>query len=60
MKRLKRISALLFTGFLVFAPPGTLIFGLIFILGLIGNVWLIVGSVLILVLLGSAWLVARR
>ncbi len=60
MKRFKRLTALLFTCFLAFAPPGTLILGLIFILGLVGNVWLIVGIILILILLGSAWFVARR
>lgn len=60
MKRIKRLTVLLFTCFIAFAPPGTLILGLIFILGLVGNIWLIVGSILILVLLGSVWFVARR
>ncbi len=36
MKRLKRIAALLIVGFLTFAPPGTMIFGVAFLLGLGG------------------------
>lgn len=36
MKRFKRIAALGIVGFLTFAPPGTMIFGLTFVLGLGG------------------------
>jgi len=36
MKRFKRIAALLIVGFLTFAPPGTMIFGVAFLLGLGG------------------------
>lgn len=59
MKQLKRIAVFLLVGFLTFAPPGTLIFGAILILGLIGNVWLSVGGFLSLVAL-AAFLLIRR
>ncbi|MDQ3684132.1 MAG: hypothetical protein M3430_00830 [Acidobacteriota bacterium] len=36
MKRFKRIAALLIVGFLTFAPPGTMIFGVTLVLGLGG------------------------
>ena len=36
MKRFKRIAALAMVGFLTFAPPGTMIFGVTFVLGLGG------------------------
>lgn len=60
MKNFKRIAALLFAGFLAFAPPGTIILSVIFIAGLIGNIWLTVGIMLTLILLGGAWFIARR
>ena len=39
MKSPKRIAALLLAGFLAFAPPGTLIFLLALVLGLVGRRW---------------------
>jgi membrane protein implicated in regulation of membrane protease activity len=60
MKHLKRIAVFLLVGFLTFAPPGTLIFGAILILGLIGNVWLSVGGFFSLVALAAILLIRRR
>jgi membrane protein implicated in regulation of membrane protease activity len=59
MKHLKRIAVFLLVGFLTFAPPGTLIFGAILILGLIGNVWLSVGVFFSLVALAAILLIRR-
>ena len=56
MRRIKRTAGLLLAGFLMFAPPGTLIFGALIILGLVGNAWLILGSILFLIALIAAWL----
>ena len=39
MKSLKRIGALLIAGFLAFAPPGTMIFLLALVVGLLGRRW---------------------
>ncbi len=60
MKHLKRIAVLLITGFLAFAPPGTLIFAAILIVGLIGNVWLAVAGLLGLVALAALLLIRRN
>jgi hypothetical protein len=60
MRRLKRIAVLLLAGFLTFAPPGTLIFGAILILGLIGNVWVIVGVIVSLIILTTLLLLRRH
>ncbi len=61
MKSPKRIAVVLVTGFLAFAPPGTMIFGLMLILGIVGNRWLVVGGILGLAVVGGAgWLVLRR
>ncbi len=59
MKSPRRIAVLLITGFFAFAPPGTLIFGGMLILGFVGNTWLIVGSALGFSVIGVAWLVWR-
>lgn len=60
MKSPKRIAVLLITGFFAFAPPGTLIFGLMLIIGIVGNVWLVVTGALGLAALCALWLVLRR
>ncbi len=61
MKNPKRIAVLLVTGFLAFAPPGTMIFGIMIILGIVGNRWLVAGGILGLAVAGfAAWLVLRR
>ena len=60
MKNFKRIAALVFAGFLAFAPPGTIILSVIFIAGLIGNIWVTVGVMLTLILLGGRGLIAAR
>lgn len=57
MKYFKRIAVLLITGFLAFAPPGTLIFGMILILGLIGHIRFAVGAVFGLIVLVALLLV---
>ncbi len=59
MKSPKRVAVLLITGFFAFAPPGTLIFGFMIILGVVGNVWLVAGGALGLVAIGVAWLMIR-
>jgi high-affinity Fe2+/Pb2+ permease len=43
MKHLKKIFAALVLGFLAFAPPGTLIFIAVLLLGLMGKKWFIAG-----------------
>lgn len=60
MKSPRRIAALLLGGFLAFAPPGTLIFGFMIILGFVGNVWLVVGGAAGLIAVGVAWLLIRK
>ncbi|MDQ3665965.1 MAG: hypothetical protein M3410_05070 [Acidobacteriota bacterium] len=60
MKSPKRIAVLLITGFFAFAPPGTLIFGFMIILGVFGNVWLVAGGALGLVVIAVTWLMIRR
>ena len=46
MRSLKRKAGLLLAGFLLFAPPGTLIVGALLLLGLVRNVWVLAGLVL--------------
>ncbi|HYN24015.1 MAG TPA: hypothetical protein VES69_03115 [Pyrinomonadaceae bacterium] len=60
MRSPKRIAVLLIAGFFAFAPPGTLIFGFMIILGVVGNVWLAAGGALGLVVIGLTWLMIRR
>lgn len=60
MKSPGRIAALLLGGFLAFAPPGTLIFGFMIILGFVGNVWLVVGGGAGLIAVGVTWLLIRK
>lgn len=58
MRRIKRIAALLLAGFFAFAPPGTLIFGLLLFLSLIKNFWVRLALVG-LGLAAAAWLLTR-
>jgi hypothetical protein len=46
MQHLKRIAALLVTGFFIFAPPGTLILIALFVFGFSGKIGVIVVSIL--------------
>lgn len=46
MRSLKRKAGLLLAGFLLFAPPGTLVVGALLLLGLVRNVWVLVGLAL--------------
>ncbi|HEX3559951.1 MAG TPA: phage holin family protein [Pyrinomonadaceae bacterium] len=57
---LKRVAVLLGAGFLAFAPPGTLIFGAILILGLIGKAWLLAAGVCGLLAIVAVFLLVRR
>ncbi|CAN5657574.1 MAG: hypothetical protein H0T77_05980 [Pyrinomonadaceae bacterium] len=60
MRSPKRIAVLITTGFFAFAPPGTLIFGFMIILGVAGNVWLVAGGAFGLLVIGGTWLMIRR
>lgn len=60
MKNPKRLAVLLTTGFLAFAPPGTLIFVFMIILGVVGNVWVMALGALGVVVVGATWLMIRR
>jgi hypothetical protein len=51
MKHLKKIIVAAFLGFLAFAPPGTLIFLGVLVLGLLGKIWFIAGLAIGLVVL---------
>ena len=46
MRRLKRLLALLLTGFIMFAPPGTLLLGAALITALFGRIGLIIAIAL--------------
>ena len=59
MRRFKRIAALLIAGFFAFAPPGTLIFGLLLVAGVVKNFWLRL-ALAALVVLAAAWFLLRR
>ena len=51
LRDLKRIAALLVTGFFIFAPPGTLIVIALFVFGLTGKIGVIVVSSLAVAIL---------
>lgn len=59
MKHFKRSAVFLLAVFFTFAPPGTLIFGAILLVWLIGNVWVTVGGVFSLALV-AALLIRRK
>jgi LPXTG-motif cell wall-anchored protein len=44
----------------MFAPPGTLVFMFLIIVGLVRNTWLIVAGVLCLAGLATAWLLRKN
>ena len=56
MRRLKRVVGAVLAGFLLFAPPGTLIFGALLLIGLVRNVWALAGIALAAVALLAYWL----
>ncbi len=60
MRRIKRTAGVLLAGFLMFAPPGTLVFMFLIIVGLVRNTWLIVAGVLCLAGLATAWLLRKN
>jgi hypothetical protein len=60
MKHLKKILAAAFLGFLAFAPPGTLIFIGVLLLGFLGKTWFIAGVAAGLVLLSVYAFVYRE
>ena len=60
MKRIKSKAGLLLAGFLMFAPPGTLIFIALIILGLVRNVWFVLAGALLLIALVIGWLFRKR
>lgn len=60
MKSPKRIAVILITGFLAFAPPGTMIFLTMLVIGIVGNVWLVAAGALGLAATGATWFVLRR
>jgi len=61
MRRPKRIAALLLTGFLAFAPPGTIIFALALFVGFTGRRWRIVVVCALGLAVGAAlWTLRRR
>jgi len=51
---------MLLTGFLAFAPPGTLVLTLAIIIGLWERPWLAAAAALCLAALVAAWVLARR
>lgn len=59
MRRYKRIAVLLLAGFFAFAPPGTLVFGLLLFLGVVKNFWARL-AVLALAIAAGVWLLVRR
>ncbi|MDT7806268.1 MAG: hypothetical protein QOJ70_81 [Acidobacteriota bacterium] len=60
MKSPKRIAAILFAGFLAFAPPGTMIFLLALVIGFAGRRWAAVIVALGLACVAVLLLVRRR
>jgi hypothetical protein len=60
MKNVKRIALFLLACFVAFAPPGTVIFGVILILSVVRNTWVRLGGVLALCLLGVLLVIVRR
>lgn len=60
MKRIKKALAVLFVGFLAFAPPGTMIFLFILAAGIFRNHPLVLCGILAAAAALAAWLVLRR
>lgn len=60
MKSPKRVAALLFAGFLAFAPPGTMILLLGLALGLLGRRWAAFAAALCLCACAALLLRRRR
>ncbi len=58
LKRLKRLSLVIFAGFMAFAPPGTLILAGALGLRLLGRVWFF-GGVLCCAVFVAIWLLRR-
>jgi chromate transport protein ChrA len=60
LRRLKRKAGLLLAGFLLFAPPGTLVVGALLLLGLFRNYpWVVAGLILAAAALLAAQLYRR-
>ena len=55
-RKLKRAALALFTGFIVFAPPGTLIVLSLFLIGIFGKAGVLILSGLALLALAGWWL----
>lgn len=60
MKHLKKIFVAAVLGFLAFAPPGTLIFIGVLLLGFLGKTWFVVGLALGLVSLAVYGFIYRE
>lgn len=60
MKRRKSTAVLLLTGFLAFAPPGTMVLIFAILIGLWKRPWLAAAAALCLAALIIAWVLARR
>ena len=60
MTRVKSIASMIIGGFLLFAPPGTLVFIALVLAGWLGGVASIAVALAGLSCLGIAWLVIRR
>lgn len=60
MKHLKKIFVAAFLGFLAFAPPGTLIFIGVLLLGFLGKTWFIAGVTMGAVLLAIYLFIYRE
>jgi len=58
LQYLKRLAALLVTGFFIFAPPGTLIVIALFVFGLTGKIGVIVVSILAIAIL--TWMFGKK
>jgi hypothetical protein len=59
MKKIRRILILVLTGFIAFAPPGTLVLGVALLLTLTGSVWFVVAGVLVVSVLAAVWLLYK-
>jgi len=55
-RKLKRAAFALFTGFLVLAPPGTLIVLTLFLIGIFGKAVILILVGLVLIVLTGLWL----
>ena len=61
MRRAKRVAGLIAAGFIAFAPPGTLIFGALLVVGLLKDVPLAaLAGACCLGAIALLWLLARR